>query len=215
MGMFTLAMELTAGVIIPVEDPMMAALLAGVLTGAGSGFYLRYGGSAGGLDILGAYLKKKFSIPVGTLFVTVNGTILVGALAIHDFDFNLALYSAVFMWVNSWVLEKVMTGFSGRNAVLIVSRKPDKVAEEVMQRLNRGVTFFHASGGDLGEGERVVYTVINLLELGKLKDLLFHVDPDAFVVVYNTSEVIGEKFLTWEDQGYQHRPAPAGAAKDT
>lgn len=214
VGMFTLAMALTGDVRIPVSDTLMAAMLAGVLTGSGSGMYLRFGGSAGGLDILGAYLKKKFSIPIGTLFITLNGLNLVGALFARDLE--TALFSAIFMGANSWMVEKVQSGFSQRNAVLIISSKPFQVAEEVIQRLNRGVTFLEGSGGFGQQPEKVVFTVIHMFELGKLKEMLFEVDPEAFVVVHNTSEVIGGAFLTWEDQGFRRRPwnAPRRRATD-
>jgi uncharacterized membrane-anchored protein YitT (DUF2179 family) len=199
--MYSTALILTEGVVIPAPDPLMASIMAGVMMGFGSGLYLRMGGSAGGLDILATYIKKKIAVPMGTTLNAVNAIALIGAWLIYDLE--VAFYSGVFMFVNSWTLERVLTGFSQRRAVLIISDYPEAVAEQVMKRLDRGVTFFHATGGYSNAPERVVYSVINLYELGRLKDLLFELDPKAFVVIYNTSEVIGERFLTWEEQGYR------------
>jgi uncharacterized membrane-anchored protein YitT (DUF2179 family) len=203
VAMFAVALELTRNIEFHVEDRLMAALLAGVLTGAGSGFYLRMGGSAGGLDIIATLIRKRFSIPIGTTFITVNAINLAGALAIEGLE--VTLFSALFMWVNSWTLEKVQTGFSQRRAVLIVSSRPQQVAQRIMERFERGVTLVQITGGFSNKDSKAVYTVINMLELSRLKDLLFEVDENAFITVLNAAEVIGAKFVTWEDQGYRRK----------
>jgi len=209
--MFTLILELTQGVRLETKDPLMAALLAGVISGAGSGLYLRFGGSAGGMDILARFLKKRLGLPMGTTMNAVNLLNLGGAFLMFGLD-N-ALYSAVYMWVNAMTLERVQTGFSQRQAVLIISKTPAEIAEQVMRRMDRGVTFFHATGGFTKNSELVVYSIVNRSEMGQLKALLYEIDPEALMVVYNTSEVIGRTFLTWEDEGY-NRPQNRRRATD-
>jgi len=197
---FSSSLLLTRSITISVSEPIMVAILAGILVGFGVGIYIRTGGSCGGLDIIAVLIKKKFSIPMGNTFIFVNSIPLIGAILIYDL--NTALYTGIYMYVQSFVMEKVQTGFSQRKTVFIVSHKPDDIAEQVMKRLDRGVTFFHSSGGWSHERKRVVYTVINMVELGRLKELLFQIDPDAFVAISNTSEVIGNRFLSWEDEGF-------------
>ena len=202
--MFSGALELTANlnlIRITTEDPLMASILAGVLMGAGSGLYLRYGGSAGGMDILATFIKKRIGLTMGTTMNTVNAFNLMAAWLM--FDLQTAFYSGLFMLVNTWTLDRVQTGFSQRQAVFILTTRPNEVASEVMRRLDRGVTFFHATGGFSQVSEMVVYSVINPYQLGQLKALLYETDEDALLVVYNTSEVIGSQFLTWEEQGYR------------
>ena len=109
------------------------------------------------------------------------------------------------MYVFSWSMQKGQIGLSQRKSVFIISSKPEEVAENVLQKLDRGFTFFHASGGHASEEKRVIYTVINLLELGRLKEYLFKTDPDAFVSVQDTGDVIGKHFLTWEEEGFRKR----------
>lgn len=201
--MYSLMLDLTAGWEIATPDPIMGALLAGVMMGMGSGLYLRFGGSAGGMDIVASFIKKKFALPMGTTLNAVNAFNLAGIW--YLFGTDVTLYSGLFMWVNSWTLDRVHAGFSQRQAVFIITTQPDAVAQSVMKRLDRGVTFFHATGGFSHAAEMVVYTVINKMELGRLKELLYELDPDALVVVYATSEVIGSRFLTWEDEGYRRR----------
>ncbi|MEC8260398.1 MAG: YitT family protein [SAR324 cluster bacterium] len=76
---------------------------------------------------------------------------------------------------------------------------------QAIRKIDRGATYFLAEGSHSHTPKRVVYTVINLLELGRLKQYLFETDPDAFVVVNDTAEVIGTRFLTWEDEGFKRR----------
>lgn len=201
MFMFAVALELTADVYIPAPDPLMAAIIAGLIAGSGTGLYLRMGGSAGGLDILATFVRKKLGVPISGTLNAVNGFNLAGALLI--FDLSTAFYSAVFMWVNSWTLEKVQTGFSQHRAVFIITKEHEAAAQHIRSRLKRGVTFFQATGSYSGTPMQVVYAVINMYELGRLKDIMFTVDPDAYVMVTETTEVIGQRFHTWEQEGYR------------
>ncbi len=203
MAILSISLELTEGMQVPTREPILAAILGGVISGGGSGFYLRFGGSVGGLDILGAYFKKKFAVPIGTTFIIVNISV-IGANA-YLYDLDIALYTGIFMYVFSWALQRVQTGFSQRKAVFIISNHPEAVAENVIRKLDRGLTFFHAYGGFEKEPKKVIYTVINLLELGRLKQYLFETDPDAFVAVNDTAEVIGRRFLTWQEEGFERR----------
>lgn len=202
IGVFilTFALEATSGIIIPTNDNIMAAVLAGVLTGLGNGIYLRVGGSAGGLDIVATILKKRFAIPMGTTFIVVDAIPVTAAALLYNLD--TALYTGICMYVHSIVVEKVQTGFSQRKAVFIISSNADIIAEKVIKQIDRGVTFFHASGGWSKDEQKVIYTVINMKELGRLKQMLFDTDPNAFVAISNTAEVIGKSFLTWEDEGF-------------
>jgi uncharacterized membrane-anchored protein YitT (DUF2179 family) len=198
---FSAALMLTEHLIIPAPDPLMGAIIAGVLMGAGTGFYLRLGGSAGGLDILATYVRKKIALPIGSTVNAVNALNLLGALLI--FDLSTAFYSAIFMWVNSWTLDKVQTGFSQHRAVFIITTRHEAVAERIRRQLDRGVTFFTGTGSHSGQPLQVVYSVINMYELGRLKDIMFEEDPGAYVMVTNTTEVIGRRFHTWEQEGYR------------
>ena len=190
----------TRNVAFTIKEPIMVPILAGIIIGVGTGIYMRFGGSTGGIDIIAQVLRKKLSIPMGNTFITINAIPLAGAVIIYDLD--TALFTGVYMYVQSFVLQKVQTGFSQRKAVYIVSHHTNKIAEQVMKRLDRGLTFFPASGGWSHEEQRVIYTVINLTELGRLKEMLFLIDPEVFIAISDTAEVIGKRFLTWEDEGF-------------
>ena len=198
---YSLSLSLTEGIEISIVDPMLAAIFGGVLAGFSTGFYLNLGGSVGGLDILGSVIKKRYEIPIGTVFNLVNFFVIVSNAIL--FDLETALYTGIFMYVFSWSMEKGQVGFSQRKSVLIISDKSEEVAEKVLKKLDRGFTYFHASGGYYKGDKRVIYTVINLIELGRLKEYLFMTDPQAFISIQDAGDVIGKSFIKWEDQGFR------------
>ena len=203
MGLYTGSLGLTEGILFSIKDPMLAAIFGGVIAGFTTGFYLNLGGSVGGLDIIGTVIKKRLAIPIGTVFNMVNFVVISSNAYLYDLE--TALYTGIFMYVFSWSMQKGQIGFSQRKSVFIISSRPEEVAENVLKKLDRGFTYFHASGGYAKEEKRVIYTVINLLELGRLKEYLFNTDPDAFISVQDTGDVIGKRFLTWEDEGFRKR----------
>ena len=140
---------------------------------------------------------------MGNTFLIVNSIPLIGAVLMYDL--NIALYTGVYLFVESFVLEKVQTGFSQRKTAFIISQKPDLIAEQVMKRLDRGVTFIHASGGWTDQKHRMIYTVINMSELGRLKELMFHHDPDAFIfIMQEFPDWINRSFILEFSQSCDH-----------
>jgi len=173
---------------IPVQDKILGALLAGILTGAGSGITLRSFGSQGGLDILSILLLRRFSISIGNTILCVNAIVLLLVLLTYSLD--AVLYTLIVFYVSSKVLNLVVTGLSQRKAVFIISSKPDLLAKEILRDIKHGVTVLHGEGGYSGISERVLYTVITFRYLGHLKQVVKNIDPDAFVVVSDTREVM-------------------------
>ena len=176
---------------LPVHDKILSALLAGIIVGAGSGIILRSLGSSGGLDILSIILLKRFSIRLGTTILAFNSLIL-GAGAIL-FSLDRALYTLIFIFVSSYVVNLVVTGLSQRKAVFIISPQWEEISHEIMDKIQRGVTIIGGRGGYTGRDERILYTVITFRELSQLKQLIRGIDSDAFVVVTDTLEVIGHR----------------------
>jgi len=175
---------------LPVHDKMLSALLAGIIVGAGSGIILRSLGSAGGLDILSVILLKRFSIRLGTTILASN-SILLGAGAIL-FSLDNTLYTLIYIFVCSYVVNLVVTGLSQRKAVYIISPRWEEISHEIMDKIQRGVTIIKGKGGYTGRDEQILYTVISFRELPQLKHLIRGVDPHAFVVVTDTLEVMGQ-----------------------
>ncbi|HHO77008.1 MAG TPA: YitT family protein [Deltaproteobacteria bacterium] len=190
MAIFTFALY-TINLTIPIHDKILSALLAGIVNGVGSGIVLRSMGSAGGTDILCVILQKIFSIKVGTSTLIFNG-ILLGIAGI-TISIEGALYTLVFLYVNTQVLNLVVLGLSKRKAVFIISDKWENISEEILKKDKRGVTIIEGIGGYRKENKRIIYSIIAFQDLPVLKKMISDIDPGAFVVVMDTLEVMGAR----------------------
>lgn len=191
MIIFSVAAGLIKPGVVEIKDPILAALLAGMICGTGGGIILRSLGSAGGLDILTVYLNKKFGFRMGTVIFFSNALVLMaGALL---FDLERALYSMIYYYASTRVIEAILAGFNKRKSLLIVSDQAQGIAEKIIHEVKRGITFLHGEGAYTGEEKKVIFTVTSLTELPKIKDLVHQIDPDAFVVVNETLEVLGKR----------------------
>jgi uncharacterized membrane-anchored protein YitT (DUF2179 family) len=176
---------------IPVHDKLLASILAGIIMGVGSGIILRSLGSAGGLDILSVILLKRFSVRLGTTIIAFNAAILIcGAILL---SLERALYTLIYVYVNSSVVNLVVTGLSQRKAVFIISPEWEKISGEIMEKIHRGVTIIDARGGFTGKELKILYTVTTFREIPRLKWLARNIDPNVFVVVSDTLEVMGPR----------------------
>jgi len=189
---FSFFLTVTTWLHIPIDNPLLSALFAGVISGVGSGLVFRAGGSGGGTGIIAMVLNRHFSVRVGMVSFALNAIpLILGALLIN---LEAALYSIVYMYVSSSVTDRILTGFNERTSVFIISRKSSKIATEVLDKLHRGATFFKGEGAYTHTSSNIVYCVVPLFELARLKDLISTVDPKAFVVINQTMEVIGKGF---------------------
>ncbi|UCG20660.1 MAG: YitT family protein [Deltaproteobacteria bacterium] len=191
MGFFSLAAAFIKPPPAVIEDPILAALFAGIICGAGVGVILRSIGSTGGIDILAVYVNQKFGLRPGSVSFVFNAMVLI--VGAHFFGLQIALYTLIYVFTSSRVLDAVLTGFNQRMATMVISEKTDEMAKEIFKKVNRGVTFLKGKGAYTGKERDVIFTVTTLTELPKLKDVIFGIDPGAFVVVNNTLEVLGRR----------------------
>jgi len=189
MFLFTAALEV-AHWEFPVMDRAMAALLAGIISGAGGGLILRSAGSAGGADILAVIMVERFSIRLGSTMLAFNAAIL--AVSAVFYSLESALYTLVFLYVTANITNLVVTGLSQRKAVMVISPKNQEIARAILGELKRGATVIPAQGAYSGRGLTMVYTVVSQRELGRIKRLIKREDPEAFMVATDTLEVMGK-----------------------
>ncbi len=175
--------------LLHIDNKILAAILGGIIYGLGGGIILRSAGSGGGLDILAVYLNKKWEIRLGWTYSMFNSVLLIGGAII--FSLETALYTLVFIFTTGKVIDSVVTGFNQRKQILIVSDKTDLLAEEILRRLNRGVTLLEGEGAYTHKSKRIIFSIVALTELARMKDLIFEIDPQAFVVINDTLEVLG------------------------
>lgn len=176
---------------IPVRDPLLAAILAGIILGTGSGIILKSLGSAGGTDILSVILLQRFSVRLGTTRLAFNALILATAALL--FSLEGALYTLIYLYVSAQIVDLVVTGLSQRKAIFIISPQWQEISRGVLNEIHRGVTILRGEGGYSQREQRILYTVVNFRELATLKQIVRRNDPAAFVVVTDTTEVMGHR----------------------
>lgn len=192
MSSFSLFLVLTTNFHIRVDNPLLATIFAGVISGCGSGLIFRSGSSGGGTGIIAMILNRRLSMRVGIVSTIINSIPLVlGALLIN---LDAALYSIIYVYISGSVLDRIMASFNERRGVFIISSHSSEISEQILTKLNRGVTLFAARGAYSKSTMEVIYSVVSLFELAKIKDLVVSIDSRAFMIVNETQEVIGKGF---------------------
>ncbi|HHX37197.1 MAG TPA: YitT family protein [Clostridiaceae bacterium] len=172
----------------PIEDPLTACLIAGILGGLTSGLTLRGGGSGGGLDIIGLYLSHKSpKFSVGKVAIGVS--LFVYLAAFFRFDFNITIYSIIFTVISSAVVDRIHYQ-NIKVAAWIVTSNED-VKEIIINDLNRTATTWEGQGMFSKEQKHIFLTVITKYEVVRMRRLIRQVDPSAFVLIADSSDVIG------------------------
>ena len=175
--------------LVPVQDRILSAILAGIITGVGAGITLRSLGSGGGLDILSVILLKRFSVRLGTTMLAMNSLVLLAGGIL--FSLESALYTLIFIFVSSYIINLVVMGLSQRKSVMIISPEWENILREIVDKVHRGVTMIEGKGGYSGREIQILYTVTTFRELPRLKRLVRAIDPNVFMVVSDTLEVTG------------------------
>lgn len=192
--MFSLFLDAThfLNAFAPAIDPILAAIFGGVFNGIGYGVIFRAGGSSGGLDIVAAMVKKHYDLNMGVVIFAVNCVIM--ALSALLFGASPAMYTLVSMYMSATMTDRVIAGFNRRKAVLLISDKTERIADEIITHIGRGVTFLEGEGAFTHHERKVLFVVVSLLQLAKLKKIASRYDHEAFMIVLDANEVTGRGF---------------------
>ena len=174
------------------NNPMLSAIVAGVISGIGFGLILRASANTGGADVVAALIRKLYSYNIGTMIFALNCLIVLCGLVL--FSFEAAIYTLIYMYIMGEVDNRIVTGFNKRKSIMIVSDKSEEIAEHIMNELGRGVTFIEGEGGYTHTKKRILYVVITLTQLSKVKEIALKSDAKSFFIISNASEVNGKGF---------------------
>jgi uncharacterized membrane-anchored protein YitT (DUF2179 family) len=188
----SLFLFLTENLTLNIEDTMVAVVFGGLMLGVGVGIALRSGGAIGGMNILGTIVNKYFSISIGTFDMSFN--LILITIACFIFDFNIAMYTIMARFVATKAIDGVMEGFNHKKTVLIVSEKYKEIADKLMINPKRGVTYLSGVGAYTGNDKNMIYCVIKLTQLSKVKQIVHSEDPKAFMTIIDAKEVDGKGF---------------------
>lgn len=170
-------------------SPLLACVFGGLIVGLGVGLILKNNGSLDGTEVVAMAISKKIGFSVGEVIMSINLFILMSAGFVFDWD--KAMYSILAYYVIFKTIDMVLEGFDDSKAMLIVTDKPDEIAKIIMHELGRGVTFLHGQGAYSGAERKIIYCIINRLELPKIRDVVVECDENAFMTIQNIHEVEG------------------------
>ena len=174
------------------DDKLMAAIYAGLFTGAGIGLVIKVGGSTGGMDIPPIILNRWFGLSI-PLMISVGDITLLLIQAIYSSS-EQVLYGILFVLLTSLVMDKFLIMGQKQTQVMIVSPKYEQINQMIHEKIDRGSTLIHATTGLRKSEQPVVMTVISNRQLSALNNLVLEIDPQAFVVASEVNEVKGRGF---------------------
>ena len=174
------------------QDYFLAAIFGGIIAGADVGLVIRQGGSLDGTEITAIILDRKTSFSVGEVVMFFNLFILGAAGFVFGWD--KAMYSLVTYFIISKMIDVVLKGLDESYAVMIVSDEYEEIADALMHRLGRGVTYLHGQGAYTGDDKQVLYCVVTRLEVVKLKEIALEKDETAFVTINPVHDIVGGRF---------------------
>jgi uncharacterized membrane-anchored protein YitT (DUF2179 family) len=174
---------------IELGDPMLAAVVAGGLSGLGIAIILRSCGSTGGTEIISVVLHKFLAVPVGLGAVLVNLAVLAASTLL--FPLERVLYSIVYAIVAMIATNSVFHGMNRREAALIISAQWQEIAAALTARHGLGVTQLHGRGAYHGADRTILFSVVRRRDLPLLKRIALEQDPHAFITIISSGDVTG------------------------
>ena len=196
IGMVTSSMLIDLLVLLPAprSEPLLGALYGGVVCGAGLGMVFMAGTSTGGSDILVRLLKLRYrNVPIGQISMTFDLVVVVlTGLVFHDV--TKALYTGVTVYICGKVIDAMVYRFDYTKVALIISPEYDEIARQIGLKLDRGATFLNGEGSYSHTPTKVVLAAIKRQQLAELKELVTRIDPDAFIIVQEAHQVLGDGF---------------------
>ncbi|NLU11083.1 MAG: YitT family protein [Tepidanaerobacter acetatoxydans] len=191
--LFSVFTELTANFPVVTRDLMLSAVYGGIILGIGLGIVFRVRGSTGGTDLAAMILNHFIpSISVGQGILIIDFFVII--LSGIAFNWELAMYAWIALFVSSKVIDLIQEGFNYAKAVYIISNETEEISQKILTEMERGLTFIKAEGGFTRQDKNVLLCVITRLEVSKLKNIVHQTDPRAFVIIHDVHEVLGEGF---------------------
>lgn len=176
-----------------VDDVLLSCIFGGVLIGVGLGLIFKSRATSGGSDIIAMILAKYSNLQLGQLLIYVDSVIvLTGLLAFQDW--KIPLYSWLVIYITGKAIDLTLEGGNYHKALFIISDEHEKIKEKILVDLDRGGTYLSGQGLYTNNEKRIIYTVVSRREIVILERYIHSIDPNAFITVMDTREILGEGF---------------------
>ena len=179
-------------------DPILACIFGGLLVGLGLGLVFRQGATTGGTDLLARLLKLRLAwLPMGKLLMGIDLAVILAAAAAFQ-TLYAALYGLVALYVSTIVMDGVLYGLDTAKVAYIISDKNEEICDTIVRDMDRGVTILHGRGAYTGADKDVLMCAFKQREIAAIRAAVKEIDPDAFLIVCNAHEVLGEGFRDYK-----------------
>ncbi|WP_339233050.1 YitT family protein [Oceanobacillus sp. FSL W7-1281] len=185
---------------IGLEDDMtLVALFAGVFIGIGLGIIFRFGGTTGGVDIIARIINKFTSWSIGKAMFVFDFLVIITSI-LTFLELSEGMYTLLAVFVGARVIDFIQEGAYAAKGAFIISNQSEEIAEQIMEKMERGVTILNGHGSFSKEKRNVLYCVVARNEIVRMKNIINQTDPSAFVSMTTVHEVMGEGFTLDENK---------------
>lgn len=198
MVLSSVLIDLFAPLAVTDLEPILCVLYGGVICGLGLGMVFIFGTSTGGSDILIRLLKLRYrNVPIGQISLVFDAVVVILTGVVFR-DVSKALYTGIAVFVTSQVIDAVIYKFDYSKVALIVSKEYEKIAIDIVgHKLGRGATYLYAQGSYHQNDTKVVLTAVKKQQVAELKKLVTDIDPNAFIIVMEAHQVLGDGFARY------------------
>ncbi|MBN1914671.1 MAG: YitT family protein [Parachlamydiales bacterium] len=176
-------------------DLLEIIVIGGALLGTGVGLIIRNGGCTDGTEILAILINRKKGLTVGQIILIVN-IIIFSAYGWIFKDWHIAFLSLIMYIVAFKMIDLVIAGLEELKSVIIITSEPKKISDMIMHELGLGLTIIPGIGGFSGKTQRMLYIIVERLDLAALKEVVLREDPSAFMAIENLHEVAYGKHVS-------------------
>ncbi len=182
-------------------DPLLACIFGGLLMGLSLGVVFQQGATTGGTDLAARLLKLKFQwLPMGKLMLGVE-LIVIAATAAAFRSLTTLLYGLIGVYISTKAMDLVLYGMDTAKVAYIISDKEDEICAAIVSQLERGVTILHGEGAYTGSPKKVLMCAFKQREIAAIRSVVKELDPDAFLIVCDAHEVLGDGFQSYKKDG--------------
>lgn len=180
------------------NDLFLATLFGGISAGVAIGLIFKSGGTTGGTDIITQIIHFSYKLPIAHVSLGLNVTVLLACAYFKGM--HLAMYSLIYVYISSKVIDIVLEGVSNFRTVFVFTSEPDVIGWAIIEDLRRGATVLEGTGIYSGKKTNILMTAIKRGELPLLRTLVYEFDPKAFIIVSDARQVLGQGFAKLEDE---------------
>lgn len=179
--------------------PLLSSIYGGALIGVGLGMVFKAKATSGGTDIIAMVVSKYTKMPVGQALIIIDSVVVLGGLAAFG-DWMIPLLSWLVIFLTGKIIDAMVEGVGYEKSVMIISTKHELIRDKIINDMRRGGTYLKGTGMYQGAEKKIIMTVVNRRELVLLKHYIGKIDADAFIMVSNANEIMGDGFKSLHEE---------------